>query len=179
MRERNRVSIWCSVVTATALAVAPITVRAEFSEPGGEEQPDATQPETERPGVQPPAPGVEGPTPPEPSEARANSRSRILRRTGTGVMTTGGVIAASGLGVTIAFTVIGDQRSNADDPVLEQVEQANRVAQIGGILLASGLALIAIGGIVYTRAHSAKRERPVARLRMAPTAGGVIVSGQF
>jgi hypothetical protein len=158
MRTMALISIWCST---TMLALAPGTARAQLTEPTAEVQPE---------------PEAEPEQAPDP-EPRTSSPAR--RKAGIGLMATGGVLAASGLGVTIAFTVLGDRQQNAADPQLDEIERMNSNAQIGGILLASGIAIVAIGGAVFATRNKKLERRAVARLRVAPTLGGLVVSGQF
>jgi hypothetical protein len=164
------VSIGCS-----ALALAPVSARAHFTEPPADAaQPEASQPEQPQESAELDIPvSVRDPTPEE------RARGQVLRKTGTGLLITGGVAAASGLGLTIAFTVIGDRRQGLSDPVLEDVEQAHRVAQVGGILLASGLAIVAVGGFIFARGKNKMEPQPIARIRVTPAFGGLVVSGQF
>ncbi|MFO7562944.1 MAG: hypothetical protein R6X02_09910 [Enhygromyxa sp.] len=138
-------------------------------------------PPTAEPVEAPPEPSVEELIPqmfrdPTPEE---RARGQTMRRAGIGIMGAGGVIAVTGFGLTIAYTVIGDRREAVADPVLAEVEQADKVAQVGGILLASGIAAATIGGIIYTRGQRQLEPRPLARLRVSPAFGGLVVSGQF
>lgn len=158
--------------------IEPPPVPAPAETPPEPEQPVAP-PEATQPPPQPPSPALDIPVTvrdPTPEERR---RSQILRKTGTGLLVTGGVIAASGLGLTIAYTVIGDRREALENPVLEDIEQANELARVGGILLASGIAAIAIGGVVFSRGKKLGEPQPIARIRVTPSLGGVVLSGQF
>ncbi|KIG16173.1 hypothetical protein DB30_04891 [Enhygromyxa salina] len=97
-----------------------------------------------------------------------------------GLLITGGVVATTGMGMTIAFTILGDQLQEREDPAIADIEQRDDMARIGGVLLVSGLAFVAAGGIVF--ASAARRKgltRTEARIRIAPAVGGVLVSGQF
>jgi hypothetical protein len=87
------------------------------------------------------------------------------------------VIAVGGLGVTLAFTVVGDQRQAVADPIQAGIDQANRITQAGGALLATGLALVAVGGVLFTRSRA--RPRTTARVHVTPAWGGLVVSGRF
>lgn len=206
MQMQARVAIGC--VTALVTALAPFPTHARLAEPpespaqadpmqveqSGPVAPDPTQPGPERPGSAQPDP--EQPDPAQPDETGESppldipvnvrdptpierARGLVLRRTGTGLMAGGGIIAAGGLGLTIAYTVIGDQRQALDTPVLADIEQAAKVAQIGGALLASGIAVIAIGGVIFSRGKRLGQPQPIARIRVTPAFGGLVVSGQF
>jgi hypothetical protein len=143
-----------SMMTALMLAFAPVSANAALAEP-----PEAAQQQ---------AP-VEGPDP----APEVRTKARTLRRTGTGIMIGGGVIAATGLGLTITFTVLGDRAEELDEPVLADVQHNDDVARVGGILLASGLLTVAVGGIIF--ATSKKRPRATARVRVTPTLGGLVL----
>ncbi|HVH99763.1 MAG TPA: hypothetical protein VM869_13670 [Enhygromyxa sp.] len=161
MRKLLNVTIWCS-----ALALAPVEARAQPPEP--------PQPE-----VAPPPPVLDIPMNVRPPTPEERTRGQRMRRSGTGLLITGGVVAASGLGLTIAYTVIGDRRQALDEPVLEHIQQANTVAQVGGVLLASGLAVIAVGGVLFVRGKKLTGPQPLARIRVTPAFGGLVLSGQF
>jgi hypothetical protein len=107
------------------------------------------------------------------------ARGRTMRRTGLGLMAAGGAVGVIGLGLTIAFTIVGDRREAVADPVLTEIERADKVAQVGGVALASGLVVAAAGGIVFSLGNRELQPRPVARLCVSPAIGGVVVSGQF
>jgi hypothetical protein len=97
-------------------------------------------------------------------------------------MTTGGALATVGLSMTVAFTVLGDAAQNVEEPVLEDVERNDSLARVGGVLIASGVALGAIGGILFANAeHKGKQARQgsVARVRVVPAIGGLVLSGRF
>jgi hypothetical protein len=143
-----------STMTALVLAFAPVTAKATFAEP---------------PEPAPQQAPVEGPDP----APAVRPNARTLRHTGAGFMIGGGVIAAAGLGLTITFTVLGDRAEDVDDPVLAEHEHNDDVARVGGILLASGLAVVAIGGVIF--ATSKKKPRATARIRITPTVGGLVV----
>jgi len=159
----------------------PIPVEIEPAQPEPVEiEPEPTPPE---------------PTPPEQPEAgfedfaipvtvreptpEERARGLLLRKTGSGLMIGGGVVAVAGLVTTIAFTAVGDRHQSAEQPVLDDVERANTGAQIGGITLASGIAIVAIGGIVFVRGKRLLEPQRVAHLRVVPALGGVVVSGRF
>jgi len=96
--------------------------------------------------------------------------AKRLKRIGGGVMIGGGIVAAAGLGLTIGFTAKVNKLENEYAPI-EDVDSADRLATVGGILIASGLALVAVGGIVHRRGSK--------RLEVSPALGGVVFSGRF
>jgi hypothetical protein len=150
----------------------PEVTEPEVMEPEPEPEPEAVVPPpvVEEPSVQ------EGFTEPSPED---RAKGKTMRKAGIGVIATGGVLAAGGLGMTLAFTILGDASQNAEDPVLEDIERHNTMAQVGGILLASGIAVVAIGGIVFARSKKKLEPQPTARVRVAPALGGLVLSGQF
>lgn len=123
-------------------------------------------------------------------------------------MVAGGLIAAIGFGVTIAFSVrskslrrdaygLAEERQRQDcsrmfpesndceglgrrlDEARQSSDRADTTALAGGMVLAGGIAVVAIGGILHT--IGVRKLRPVneARLRMSPAWGGVVFSGRF
>jgi hypothetical protein len=95
-------------------------------------------------------------------------------------MAAGGVAAAAGLGMTLAFTILGDAAQRIEDPVTEDIERNDSLAQVGGILIVSGVALAAVGGVIFSNAErKAKEGSAVARVRVAPALGGLVLSGRF
>jgi hypothetical protein len=133
------------------------------------------------PTPEPQAPAVEGP---QPARLDPEQLAKIdaQRKAGVVVMGTGGVLAAAGFGMTLAFTVLGDQAQELDEPVLEDIERNNSLTRVGGVALASGVALVAVGGILFTNANrkaEQRRAEAMARVRVAPAVGGLVVSGQF
>jgi hypothetical protein len=81
--------------------------------------------------------------------------------------------------VVLAFTVIGDHQQRITEPVLSDIQHSDDYARIGGILFGSGLALVAIGGILFVQSHREAPSDTQARVRVLPTLGGVVLSGQF
>jgi hypothetical protein len=179
-------------VLATTLAVAllPLAAKAAPPEPADPivdqfdpvpiEAPPLPAPTPEpapepvpEPPPAPPPPAIEGPTPAE------LTKVRTMRRASVGLMATGGSVATVGLGVTIAFTVLVRQEQNAQAPRVENIERSDSVARVGGILLASGIAVVAVGGILFSSARKKAESLTTARIRVAPTIGGLAVSGRF
>ena len=185
----------------------------------GEEPPLSVEPPVEPapppeppPEPAPPPEPVVGPAPapaPDPLPAAADPvRGQKLRRAGIGTMIAGGVVAAVGFGVTLAFTIQGRKRHDElagvqDDnqrmdcsrmpkpnaacsaiatritDLEDQISGANRTAQISGALMVTGFAVLAIGGIVY-RVGMRKLQPPsLGNLRLSPSLGGVVLSGRF
>ncbi|WP_181197540.1 hypothetical protein [Enhygromyxa salina] len=101
------------------------------------------------------------------------------RRAGIGLLGAGGVVAGTGFGLTLAYTILGDRRQGAEDPVLADIEELDASARVGGALLAAGIAIVAVGGIIFVISKKKAGPRSGARIRLAPTFGGLVVSGQF
>jgi hypothetical protein len=143
--------------------------------PPPEREPVAPEPEPEpEPEVIPPPPEVVPPAP-EVVSPESIAKSKKLRKAGIGLVATGGVVAAGGLGVTLAFTIIGDGRQDAEEPVIEDIEQSDSMAKVGGILLASGIVLVAVGGIVLGQSKKKAEPKSSARVRVTPAVGGLVV----
>ena len=123
-------------------------------------------------------------------------------------MIAGGVVAAIGFGLAIGFTLkskslrrdgyaLAEESERLDcsrmvdvsseckalsDRITDTADQgnrANRNSVIGGLALAGGVAIVAIGGILYN--VGVRKLRPVnsARLRVSPAWGGLVLSGRF
>ncbi len=188
------------MTAALALMLMPVSVRAEVvqPEPPLEPPPPEPPPPIEPPPEPQPAPEPQPPPQPQPVEPLAErpapaaaavpilgptpaqiAKLRTMRRAGIGLIATGGVVATTGLGLTIAFTVLGHQEQDADEPVLEDIEQKDSMARVGGIVLASGLAVVAIGGLIFASAKRRAVSLGLARVRVAPAIGGLVVSGRF
>ncbi len=182
----------CLVIpTALALMLMPVSVSAQAKQtqpsseqPDSPEQPASAEPEPAA--VEPVAPAVEDSeqgfapeaVPPPSPEQQAQTRTR--RKIGLGLMIGGGVVSTAGIGLTLAYTVVGDRLQRAPQPVLADVERANTITQVGGVLLASGIVVVAVGGIIFTKyGHTKAKARPMARVRVAPALGGLVVSGRF
>jgi hypothetical protein len=161
---RNRNSNWCSAMAiALVLVLAPITAKARLSEPPPPPQlVEPTQPE----------PSIEGPSP-------AQVKRERMRKSGIGLMASGGAVATAGFGVVLAFTILGDQQQGEPEPVITEIEKSDALARIGGVVLASGLAVVAVGGIVFARAKREATSSSQARVRVLPALGGVVLSGEF
>jgi hypothetical protein len=180
-------------VLATALALALLPVSAKAAAPPEAAEPirdqfdpvpieaaplpapapePAPEPQPE-PRPEPPPPAIEGPTPAELTKVRTTRRASI------GLMATGGSVAVVGLGVTIAFTFLAHHEQNARAPRVEDIEHSDAAARVGGILLASGIAVVAVGGILFVSARKKAESLATARIRVTPTIGGLAVSGRF
>jgi outer membrane biosynthesis protein TonB len=136
-------------------------------------------PAPEPPPPDPSAAPVEGPPAPQALSPEQRRKIQAQRWAGIGVKAVGGIVTATGLGITAAFTVVGDAAQNAEEPVTAEVERADALARVGGILIASGAALTAVGGFIFVNAERKLKEGAVARVRVAPALGGLVVSGQF
>ena len=148
-----------------------------------------------------PAPGPAPLTPVDLDKAKG------LRRAGLGTMITGGVIALGSFATTLAFTIRGTRleqdlisaednyqlgncsstdSSKCDglkadrDQIRDGILAADRTARITGGILAGGLLITAIGGIVYRvgmkRLSNADN---LSRVRVSPSFGGLTISGRF
>lgn len=107
------------------------------------------------------------PAPLTPQQIAAAKRLKVI---GGGVMVGGGVVAAAGLGLTIGFTSKVNKLT-ADMAAVEEIDKASTLSNIGGVLIASGIAILAVGGIIHRRGSK--------RLEVQPTLGGVVLSGRF
>jgi hypothetical protein len=133
------------------------------------------------PTPEPDAPPIEGPQP-APVGPEQLTKIKGQRNAGIAVMATGGVFAATGFGMTFAFTLLGDRAEGEEQPELEDIERNNTLAQVGGVALATGVALVAVGGILFANANRKAEQRKLetmARVRVVPSVGGLVVSGQF
>jgi hypothetical protein len=134
---------------------------------------------TPDPVPEPVEPPVEGPKLANPEQLEKIQKQR---RAGIAVMSAGGLVAAAGMGLTLAFTVLGDQKQSVQDPITADVEDSDLIAKFGGLVLASGVALAAVGGILFANANRKDQQRKVdalGRIRVAPAFGGLVVSGKF
>lgn len=151
-----------------------------------------------------PAPAA-APEPP-PAAPVDTVKANKLRRAGSAVMITGGAVALAGFAMTLAFTLRGNkfekdlitiegnyatencsrgggkgcdaltaQRQETRDGILD----SDRYAKISGGILAAGILVAAIGGIVYRRGMKQLGTAQTARLRLSPTLGGLSLSGRF
>ncbi|PRP94335.1 hypothetical protein [Enhygromyxa salina] len=197
-----------ALTVAVALVLAPVTVSAATPPSGDEvelgdapEPADAEQSVVAEPAGEPPEPEVDSAEPVEESVAEPETEPEIgseigptivlapdpgpdletMRKVGIGLLAGGGVVATTGLGLTITFTVLGDRlQESADQPAIERIEQRDAMARVGGVLLASGLAFVAVGGVVLSTAiRRGARSRTEARVRVAPALGGLVISGRF
>ncbi len=146
-------------------------VAAPLPEPPPEPEPP--------PLLEPPPPVVDEPEPavgPTPAEL---AKVQSTRRAGIGIMTTGGALAVVGLGMTIAFSAVNNKELGLDDPLVSTLEQTDTMSKAGGVLLVSGLAIVAAGGIVFAVARKRAEAQTQARVNVAPAIGGLVVSGRF
>lgn len=185
-----------ALMLALVLAAAPALAQASppAPAPAPAEPPVTTTPDAVfdiSPPPEPPQPEPEPPPPlllppsepppaePEPAEPEVEQppvdiqQIRTLRKAGIGVMAGGGVVALAGMGVTIAFSALGHQAQNAEEPDIVDIENKNSSAAVGGVLVASGIAILAIGGIVFTTAKRRAAKAESARIRVTPSASGL------
>src|SRR5690606_7827260 len=132
---------------------------APASEPEPEPMPD---PEAELA-----APPIEGPPPAD------QAKIKTQRKAGIGLMAAGGGLALGGFAVTLAFTILGDKAENEEQPDLSVIESHDKAARVGGIILASGLLFVAIGGVVLSNAKKKAAASETARVQVIPTVGGL------
>ena len=166
--------------------------------------PDAPPPDA------PPPPDVVGPTPPPapldipgPVDPVGGEK---LRKGGIGTMLGGGVLAALGFGMTLAFTIQGrkrqdelvlaeDQRQKDDcsrdgskactalatqiKDLNSQMDSANRNTQVGGAIMLTGFVVMAVGGLVYRMGIRKLQGPALGRVKVSPSLGGVVLSGRF
>jgi hypothetical protein len=158
----------------------PVEIPPPQPEPEPFPEPEPEPEPTPVPGPEPiVAPIQDPPEPPGPTPERL-ARIDTQRKAGIGVMATGGVLVTAGFGMTLAFTLLGDQAQGVEEPITEDIERNDALARGGGILLASGVALAAVGGIIFANAERKKAEAgSLARVRVMPALGGLVVSGQF
>ncbi len=164
-----------------AITPPPLTPPPE-PEPPAEPIP----PPTPTPGptpMPPPAPMPFVPGPPVIVEGPApavQGKYERMRKGGIGLMYSGGLVATTGFGLVLAYTIVGDQHQRREMPIVVEIERSDELARIGGALLASGLAVVAIGGIVFARANRVPAASGAeARVRVLPGLGGVVVAGEF
>jgi hypothetical protein len=177
---------------------------AELDEPAD----DLTEAEAEPEPELAPAPVVTSTKPPLliDNPVVGSEKARRLRLGGAYTMIAGGAIAATGLGLTIGFTIKGnkaesdrlsieDARANRDcatstssectalradlDANSEDIKGANQLARVGGILLVAGAATAIVGGVVYRRGVRLDDNPQQARIRISPALAGAVVSGRF
>ena len=159
--------IWSDNDGMAVLGSAPVVEAAPAPEPEPESTPTDVAP-------------AEGPAP-APVMTAEVAKIQKQRKAGIGVMAAGGVIALAGFGVTLAFTVLGDKEQRAEIPDYDVVDKHDANAKIGGVLLATGLGIIGIGGIVFVNAKKkkARYDERMETVRLAPTPQGVVLSGRF
>ncbi|MCB9707078.1 MAG: hypothetical protein H6711_34875 [Myxococcales bacterium] len=179
-------------------AEAPAPIEAPAPEP--EPEPEAA------PLAPAPAPAAEGPIeqPPAPMSPAARAKAEDLRRAGKITIGAGGVLGAAGLIVMVGYTIQGHRLAN--DLILAQeevqknncsrgenaercgllnaqvtgiegrIESADSTTRMGGFLLLGGVAVAAVGGVLYgLGTKRLKRSEFV----LAPSVGGAVLSGRF
>lgn len=146
-----------------------------------------------------------GPEPPPAAPVDAAGAQR-LRTSGVGTMIAGGVISLVGFGMTLGLTVRGnklerdlvgaeeayqiddcsrvasaecDRLTRERDDIRDGILKADRLTAISGGILAGGLLVTAIGGIIYRVGVRRLTDAHVARVRVSPSFGGLSISGSF
>ena len=156
-----------------AIATEPEPVVVTEPEPVPEPEPAVTAPAEPVPAepepVVPTAPEPE----PEPVGPSALERHKLAERSARGEIIVGGVLTVLGLGGVGAMTAGLLQDGGAEDDGRNTMIAAGAVS--GAIGLALGVALLVDG----VRDLKATRPGRSARVRVAPTFGGLVVSGRF
>lgn len=155
------------------VATEPEPVVAPEPEPVPEPEPAVAAPAEPVPAepepVVPTAPEPE----PEPVGPSALERHKLAERSARGEIIVGGVLTVLGLGGVGAMTAGLLQDGGAEDDGRNTMIAAGAVS--GAIGLALGVALLVDG----VRDLKATRPGRSARVRVAPTFGGLVVSGRF
>ncbi|PCC71772.1 hypothetical protein [Nannocystis exedens] len=129
-----------------------------------------------------------------------------MRNAGVGTMIAGGVVTLAGFAVTLGFTLRGNKLEKdlvgaedayqlgdcsrvdsgecdtltADrDEIRQGILAADRMTAVGGGILAGGILVTAVGGIIYRVGVRRLTNTNVSRLRVSPTFGGLSISGRF
>lgn len=158
----------------------PVVAPEPVPEPTPEPVPEpAAAPEpTPEPVPAEPAPVVAEAPEPGPS-VQVLEQGKLARRRARAELVTGGVLLGLGLGGVAAMTVGLLQKSGADDLGAKSLARADSMiaagAASGAMGLAMGIALLVEGA----RDRKAARSAEVARVRVAPTLGGLVLSGRF
>lgn len=176
----------------------PPVEAAPPTEPAPPAEPAPPEPETAAP---PPA------SPPPPALTPADTaQAQKMRNAGAGTMIAGGIVTLAGFAVTLGFTLRGNKLekdlvgaedayqlgdcsrvTSGDCPSLtanrDEIRQgildADRMTAVGGGILAGGILVTAIGGIIYRVGVRRLTNADVARVRVSPTFGGLSISGRF
>lgn len=196
---------WTPSVEPTPPAT-PTPPPGDAQTPPGDVQAPLTDPNAPPPTEPPPADVAPAPAP-APMAPVDVDKAKGLRKAGVGTMAAGGVLALGGFVATLAFTLRGnkleqdlitaegnyqiDNCSSTDsskcdglkadrDQIRDGILGADRNARITGGVLAGGLLITAIGGIIYRvgmkRLSNADN---VSRVRVSPSFGGLTISGRF
>lgn len=158
----------------------PVVAPEPVPEPTPEPVPEpAVAPEpTPEPVPAEPAPVVAEAPEPGPS-VQVLEQGKLARRRARAELVTGGVLLGLGLGGFAAMTVGLLQKSGGDDLGAKPLARADSMiaagAASGAMGLAMGIALLVEGA----RDRKAARSAEVARVRVAPTLGGLVLSGRF
>lgn len=133
------------------------------------------------PNAEPNVTTQEGPAEARGQEFEQQANIKTQRQAGVGVMAVGGGLVTVGLGMTLTFTLLGDAAQKVDEPLTEDIERNDSLARAGGIMIVSGIAAAAVGGILFANAERKAKEgaESVARVRVVPALGGLVLSGRF
>lgn len=164
---------------------APEPVAASAPEPASVPEPAVVEPPAPAPAPEPepepepvlaPPPSVSPPVGPIAVPGGRSGPERVAR----GEIVVGGVLAVLGLGGVGAMTVGLLQRGDAEDSGdADRLAKNDTLIAAGAVSGAFGVALglaLVIDGV---RDLKAARRGQTARVRVAPTLGGLVVSGRF
>jgi len=122
-------------------------------------------------------------TPPEPAPTaspRDLERHKLAERRARGEVITGSVLMVVGVGGLGAMTAGVLAKGKAEDKGdADKLDRANTIVAAGAIAGFSGLVLGVALLVDGLRERKATRAASTARLRVAPTLGGLVLSGRF
>jgi len=173
---------------ARAAPVAPATQPGPVTEPVAAPEPVPTPELVPEPAAAPEPTPEPVPAEPEPAVVEAPEpgpsvqvleSGKLARRRARAELVTGGVLLGLGLGGFAAMTVGLLKKSGANDLGAKPLARADSMiaagAASGAMGLAMGIALLVEGA----RDRKAARSAEVTRVRVAPTLGGLVLSGRF
>lgn len=165
-------------------AATPEPVAEPTPEPTPEPAPEPTPEPVVAPPPEPAAPPEPPPpvvtTPPEPAPAAPSPREleqhKQAERRARGEVITGGVLMGVGVAGLGAMTAGVLAKANAK---ADKLDRANTIVAAGAIAGISGLVLGVALLVDGLRDRKATRSASTARVRVAPTLGGLVLSGRF
>lgn len=196
-------------VEETPPAEQPPTEETPVEQPFEEETPSEVEPAP----IDPPAPEPAATVTPEAALPRVDAKppitdhARPIRIGGIATMASGGLLAITGLGLMVGFTVRGNRLANdlrnaekdvfnagcnlepsgsgcgehlaRRDGVRDDLDRANLGTRVGGALLAVGMVAATVGGVVYLFGVRRRQQLASQRVRVLPMLGGAVVRGRF